>query len=105
MPKKLPKVELSSEQEKAVAMLAGGFLYGFVAAYVEAGVAPSEAVKLAGAALLEVSIGERALVDLGLDPSTAYKWRRQMREAAERVPEVMPDVAIGRFVRSAMSLE
>lgn len=90
------------EAERAMALLAATMLMGLTQAFIAAGLDTGEAVKLAAAALLENTFGQKVLPELGLDLSTSYKWRRKMRDAAARIPEDIPDEALGKYVRLAM---
>lgn len=86
------------EAEKALAVMVSGFLYGISRQFIQSGASPTNALKYAAAMAIEIGMGPEALTALGLDDSTAHRWRREVRVLAADMPEEPPADMLGEVV-------
>lgn len=69
--------------EKAV----GTSAVGIVHLLIQAGMTPTQALRVSGLFLIESTLGREAVNSLGVHRQTAARWRREIAEASERAKD------------------
>lgn len=82
-----------SAMEEMMGKAIGASLVGIVRLLVDAGMSPTDSMRLASFFLIEETLGREPIRELGLPRQTAARWRREIAAAAqtEKAQELVKD--------------